>query len=79
MIQAQEIELKKLRPNRGQVSGFASQVAQSVRKYNYKISEKQAYVIAKAATEGKIGRLYNPDKTIRIVFRKWNPKTKKLE
>ena len=59
--------------------GFASQVAQSVRKYNYKISEKQAYVIAKAATEGKIGRLYNPDKTIRIVFRKWNPKTKKLE
>lgn len=59
--------------------GFASQVAQTVKKYNYKVSEKQAYVIAKAATEGKIGVLYNPDRTIKAIFKKWNPKTKKLE
>ena len=34
--------------------GFASDVAKSVQKYNYSISEKQAYVIAKTAVEFNI-------------------------
>lgn len=37
---------------------FASQVAQTVKKYNYRISEKQAYVIARSAVEGKAEHLY---------------------
>lgn len=34
--------------------GFASQVAQTVQRYNYRISEKQAYVIARAAVENEV-------------------------
>lgn len=59
--------------------GFASQVAQSVVKYNYKISEKQAFVIAKAATESKLRALYDTYKNVRITFRKYNSKTNELE
>lgn len=35
--------------------GFASDVAKTVAKYNYSISEKQAYVIANAAVQNNIG------------------------
>lgn len=37
---------------------FASQVAQTVKKYNYRMSEKQAYVIARSAVEMKAEHLY---------------------
>lgn len=37
--------------------GFASDVAKTVQKYRYKASEKQAYVMAKAAVENKISSL----------------------
>lgn len=40
--------------------GFASQVAETVRRYGYRISEKQAYVIARAAVENNLSLLRNP-------------------
>lgn len=49
--------------------GFASQVAQTVKKYNYRISEKQAYIIARAAIESKSNFLYKQNK-LKIIFEK---------
>lgn len=37
--------------------GFASEVARTVQKYNYKISDKQAFVIASAAIKNKVPSL----------------------
>ena len=51
--------------------GFASEVAKTVRKYNYRISEKQAYIIAKAAVENKSTFLWESNnKELKIIFKK---------
>lgn len=50
---------------------FAAKVAQSVKQYNYRISEKQAYVIAKEAVEKRNKFLYSKDnKTLKMAFTK---------
>lgn len=58
--------------------GFASDVAASVKSRNYTISEKQAYVIAKAAMDNKARSLITNKKELRIIFKKVEvkPKTK---
>lgn len=48
--------------------GFASQVAQTVRKYNYRISEKQAYVIAKSAVDNEVPGLRKYDGKPQTIF-----------
>ena len=48
--------------------GFASQVAQTVRKYNYRISEKQAYVIAKSAVDNEVTGLRRYDGEPQTIF-----------
>lgn len=56
---------------------FASKVAQSVQKYGYKMSEKQAYVIAKEAVETRNKALFERDnKTVRPLFQKSEPEFK---
>lgn len=47
---------------------FASKVAQSVKQNNYRISEKQAYVIAKEAVEKKNKFLFGRDKKPKVIF-----------
>lgn len=56
--------------------GFPSQVAQTVKKYNYRISEKQAYVIAKAAVDHEVGGLRGHDGNPNIIFRDYSEKRK---
>ena len=50
--------------------GLASDIAKTVQKYNYNISEKQAYHIAKAAVEIKVDMLYKSDGKLKIIFEK---------
>ena len=57
--------------------GFASQVAQTVRKYNYRISEKQAYVIAKAAVDNEVAGLRGYDGNPNIIFRDYSEQRKR--
>ena len=47
--------------------GLATEIAQTVNKYN-RISEKQAYWIARAAWEGEISELFYDNGEIRIAF-----------
>lgn len=49
--------------------GFASQVAQTVKKYNYRISEKQAYIIARAAVDIKSDLFYDY-MGVKVTFKK---------
>lgn len=57
--------------------GFASQVAQTVRRYNYRISEKQAYVIAKAAVDNEVTGLRGYDGNPNIIFRDYSEQRKR--
>ena len=57
--------------------GFPSQVAQTVKKYNYRISEKQAYVIAKAAVDNEVTGLRGYDGNPNIIFRDYSEQRKR--
>ena len=57
--------------------GFPSQVAQTVKKYNYRISEKQAYVIAKAAVDNEVSGLRGYDGNPNIIFRDYSEQRKR--
>ena len=57
--------------------GFPSQVAQTVKKYNYRISEKQAYVIAKAAVDNDVAGLRGNDGNPNIIFRYYSEQRKR--
>lgn len=48
--------------------GFASEIAQTVVKYNFKISEKQAYWIAKAAVENNVSMLFDRNNELKVIF-----------
>lgn len=50
--------------------GFASQVATSVKNSGYRISEKQAYVIARATIENKVTQIFNKKGQINEIFKK---------
>lgn len=50
--------------------GFASQVAISVRNYKYRISEKQAYVIARATIDHKIKQIFDKNGKLSGIFQK---------
>lgn len=57
--------------------GFASDVANSVKQRNYTISEKQAYVIGKAALDNKSKYLVdNKTKELKVIFQKMEAKPK---
>ena len=50
--------------------GFSSQVATSVRNSGYRISEKQAYVIAKSAVDNKVKQIFNKKGQLNDIFKK---------
>lgn len=50
--------------------GFASQVATSVKNSGYRISEKQAYVIARATIENKVKQIFNKNGQLNDIFKK---------
>lgn len=59
--------------------GFASDIAKTVQKYNYKISDKQAFVIASAAIKNKIPSLLtrsNGQMGLKPIFQKIESKPK---